>query len=93
MNDQRVDKLINGLKKLTQELEPGLQNHGPMRVNYIKPPPKKDGPWQVIIESGWDENYGGRLVIESSPKGKSLKVHVIPDEYGEPTIFRGDKKL
>lgn len=93
MTDPRLDKLIGGLQKLVDEIEPGVHRHGPMRMRFLSPPKDKEAPWRVEIEAGWDSNYGGRIVIESSKTGKALRAYAIPDEYGTPRIFRGDKEL
>lgn len=75
MTDQRLDKLLHGLKRLADEFEPGYHTHGPMRVRFQAPPSGKDAPWSVTVEAGWDHNYGGRVTIESSKTGKSLRVY------------------
>lgn len=72
--DRRLDHLLRGLKKLADDFEPGYRTHGPMRVRFENPPSGKEAPWLVVIEAGWDYNFGGRLVIEASKTGKSLRV-------------------
>lgn len=74
MRDDRLDKLLHGLKKLVDEFEPGYFTHGPTRIRCSGPPSGREAPWRTVIESGWDNNYGGRLVIEASKTGKSLRV-------------------
>lgn len=74
MTDPRIDKLIDGLKKLVDEFEPRFRRHGPMRVQFTEPPFNEEAPWTTTIESGWDHNYGGRVHIVSSKTGKSLRV-------------------
>lgn len=75
MSDPRVEQLIRGLKKLVDEFEPSYRAHGPMRVRFFGPPPGAEAPWSLVIEAGWDHNFGGKVTIESSKTGKSLRVY------------------
>lgn len=77
---QRLDHLLAGLKKLADEFEPGYRTHGPMRIRFLDPSPGKDAPWRIVIEAGYDHQYGGTITIEASKTGKSLRVwRLAPD--------------
>lgn len=74
MTDRRLDKLLAGLKKLVDEFEPNHRAYGPMQIAFRPPPRAPKEPWEIAISSGLDHNYGGTLVIQASPTGKSLRV-------------------
>ncbi len=94
MKDTRVDRLVDGLKALVDSLEPGIHNHGPMRVRFEKPSKwSESGSSAIHIEAGWDSNYGGSVVIECSPTGKVIRVYVTDDEKNKPRIYRNNKEI
>lgn len=72
--DDRLDHLLRGLKQLADTFEPGYHTHGPMRIQFYDPPSGKEAPWRMTIEAGWDHQFGGRIVVEASKTGKSLRI-------------------
>lgn len=73
--DPRMTKLLDGLKSLVDGFEPGVYRNGPMRIRFQQPDPNREAPWEVSVEAGYDQYYGGRITIISSKTGKSLHVY------------------
>ena len=73
---EQTDSALRGIKQvLDQCFELNYRAHGPLRVHFSTHRDDKGKRRHAIrIESGWDENYGGTVVIEASPTGKVLHV-------------------
>jgi hypothetical protein len=95
MKDERVDKLLSGLRNLVEDFEPMHKRFGPLRYDHKKILRRKeDDPYVIHVESGWNWNYGGSVNIEASPKGKSLKVYITEQETTIPVkLFVNGKEL
>jgi len=53
------------------------EQHGPLSIQHAEEIDSKGRERKkVVIESGQDWNYGGKVVVEASPTGKSLTIYV-----------------
>lgn len=70
------DRFLRQLKELVDaHTGRGYETNGPMRVYFsTRRDDKGKARPTAVIEAGWDSNYGGKVVVECSPTGKSIHV-------------------
>jgi len=76
----KEEKAIRKIAAVVNEVyESDYISNGAINAKRVKAIRSDDKP-QIIVESGgYDHNYGGKVIVEASPKGKNLTVFVPPN--------------